>query len=67
MNKKISDKWTNIIYILISITIFIFLIIQVINNNLIYISLCLLTELLITSPYIIEKKYKLFFSNVLKI
>ena len=24
MNKKISDKWTKIVYILISITIFIF-------------------------------------------
>ena len=67
MNKKISDKWTNIIYILISIIIFIFLITQIINKNLIYILLCVLTELLITAPYIIEKKYKLYFSNVLKI
>ena len=60
-------RLTKIIYCLITVINFIFLIIQIKDSEWLYTSLCLITQLLITIPSIIEKKYKLIFSNIFKI
>lgn len=62
-----DNKITIIIYSILNIITLIYTIIELLNKDIQNIILCIVTILLLSLPFIIEKKFKLIIPNILKI